>query len=326
MRIMGKNYYIFSSGHLRRRQNTLFLEGEKGKKPIPVEGVEQIFLFGEIALNTKLLNFLSQKGIVLHVFNYYGFYSGSFYPKESLLSGTLVVRQVEHYLDKEKRLFIAKKFVESSLHNMKRNLEKREGFYQQIEKIKEAVDRVSHVGSINELMLAEAYGRRVYFSCWEQITGWEFGERSMRPPRNPLNALISFGNSMLYALILREIYMTALNPTVSYLHEPGARRFSLALDVSEVFKPILVDKVIFRMVDRGQLKEEDFLEEPEFVYLGEKGRKAFIRELDAQLEKTILHRALRRRIKYKNLIRLELYKLIKHLLGEKIYKPLKVWW
>jgi len=323
---MAKNFYIFSSGQLRRRQNTLFLEDEKGKIPIPIEGVEQLFLFGEVTVNTKLLNFLAQKGIVLHVFNYYGFYSGSFYPKESLLSGTLIVKQVEYYLDERKRLSIAQKFVEAALHNMKRNLEKREGFEGEIDKIRDAMERASLAGNIGELMLAEAYGRRSYYNCWERITGWEFVERSMHPPANCLNSLISFANSMVYALVLKEIYMTALNPTISYLHEPRERRFSLALDVAEIFKPVLGDRTIFRVVDREQLKEEAFEEGPNFVYLSEKGRKIFIKELDQQLEKTVLHRGLRRRVKYKNLIRLELYKIIKHILGEKEYKPLKVWW
>ena len=323
---MGRNFYIFSSGTLKRKQNTVFLEKEDGKVFIPVEEVDQIFLLGQVSLNTALLNFLASKGIALHTFNYYGFYTGTFYPKETLLSGTLLVKQVSHYLEPEKRLELARKFVLASFHNMKRNLEKREGFEQEAEKLKQAAEKAKQDGEIPKLMLTEAYGRKVYYSCWEKITGWEFGERSLRPPRNPLNALISFGNSMLYALVLREIYHTPLNPTISYLHEPGERRFSLALDVAEVFKPVMVDRVIFRMVDRGQLRLEDFSEEMNFTYLKEEGRRKFIREMDGQLEKTILHRGLKRRVKYKNLIRLELYKIIKHLLGEKPYSPLKVWW
>ncbi len=323
---MGRNYYIFSNGRLRRKQNTLFLEKEDGKHPIPVEDVDQIFVFGELDFNSKALVFLAQHGIVLHVFNYYGYYSGSFYPREEMVSGTLVVKQVEHYLNLQKRMILARKFVEGAVHNLKRNLEKREGFEGEIERIKEISGRIEQVPTPQELMGVEANIRRIYYSTWERITGWEFEERTMRPPQNPLNALISFGNSLVYALVLREIYMTALNPSVSYLHEPSERRFSLALDVAEVFKPVLVDRLIFKLINLGELKEEDFLKELNYAYLNEKGRKIFVSAFDEMLEKTVVHRALRRKVKYKNFIRLELYKLIKHILGEEEYKPLKVWW
>lgn len=322
---MSKTFYIFSSGELKRKENTIYLESEKGKKFIPVEEVEQIFLMGENTFNTKLIDFLSQNNIVLHFFNYYGYYTGSFYPREEAISGKVVIKQAEFYLDKEKRIEIAKAIVEGSLHNLCRILEKR-GFGEEFNKIKIIERDIQELEDINSLMLQEAKARRIYYSLFEEITGWEFGERSIRPPKNPLNALISFGNSMLYANVLKEIYHTPLHPAISYLHEPFERRFSLSLDISEVFKPLFVDKLIFRMINNNMIKEDDFLKELNYCYLNENGRKKFVEEFDKMLEETILHRGLKRKIKYKNLIKLELYKLIKHLLGEKKYKPLKVWW
>lgn len=321
---MGKNFYIFSSGRLRRKENTLFLES--ANKSIPVEEVEQIYLFGEIDLNTKLLDFLSQKGIVLHTFNHYGYYSGSYYPREERVSGSMIIKQVEVYKDPERRLEIAKKFVEGAIHNSKRNLEKREGFEDEVEKMRNYETEAQNVRSINELMLTEAHAKRVYYSTFERITSWEFGGRSMHPPTNPLNALISFGNSLLYAEILKEIYLTPLHPSISFLHEPFERRFSLSLDVAEVFKPVLVDKLIFNLINLGKIKEEHFLKELNFTYLTEEGRKIFVKEFDETLETTIVHRKLKRKIKYRNLIRFELYKIMKDILGEEKYSPLKVWW
>jgi len=323
---MARNYYIFKSGRLKRKQNTLFLETDDMKRPIPVEEVEQLFVFGEIDLNTRFLDFLSKNGIVIHFFNHYGFYTGTFYPRESLLSGTLIIKQVEHYLDSEKRLKIARAFVEGALHNIKRNIEKREGFEDKKESIARIMKELRDARNIQELMSYEASARRIYYSCWEDITGWIFEERTIRPPENPLNALLSFGNSLVYATVLKEIYVTALNPTISYLHEPSERRFSLALDVSEVFKPVLVDRLIFRLINLGQIKEDDFIKELNFSYLNEKGRKIFVKAYDEFLNTTLVHRNLKRKVKYGSFIKLELYKLIKHLLGEKEYKPLKVWW
>ncbi len=322
---MGKTFYIFSSGKLERRENTLCLDLGEEKKFIPFIEVEQLFVFGEINFNTKLIDFLSQNRIILHFFNYYGFYSGSFYPREENVSGSLIIKQVEHYQDYEKRMSIARTIVESAIHNLHRVLEKK-GFDEEVEEIKGYEKKVKDCNTINELMSVEANARRVYYSTFERITGWEFGGRSMRPPENPLNALISFGNSLLYSNILKEIYHTPLHPGISYLHEPSERRFSLALDIAEIFKPVFVDRLIFRLINLGMIREENFIRELNFSYLTEEGRKIFVREFDSRLEETILHRTLMRKIKYKNLIRLELFKLIKHLIKEKIFKPLKVWW
>ena len=323
---MGRNFYIFSNGTIRRKENTVFFETEKEKIPIPIEDIEQIFLFGEINLNTKFLNFMSQKGIVVHIFNYYGWYSGSFYPKENLVSGVLLVKQVQHYIDNSKRLFLASAFVDGAISNLKRNLEKRQNYEREIEKIKEFQTKIKEVSNITELMSIEAHVRKIYYSVWEKLTGWEFGEREIRPPKNPLNAMISFGNSLLYAQILKEIYETALNPTISYLHEPQERRFSLALDIAEIFKPIFVDRLIFKLINNNQITLNHFEQSLNFAYLNYEGRKIFVKEFDNFLNSTLKHRTLKRKVKYRSFIKLELYKLIKHLLGESKYKPLKVWW
>lgn len=323
---MAKTFYIFSPGEFVRKENTLCLKTDKEEKRfIPVGEVEQIFLLGENSFNTKLIDFLSQNNVVLHFFNHYGYYTGSFYPREENLSGTLIIKQVEHCQDMQKRLFIAKKIVESAIHNLHRVLEKRD-IKEEVEKIKQCESEVTSISTINDLMLLEAKARRIYYSTFEKITGWEFGERTIQPPQNPLNAMISFGNALLYSNVLKEIYHTALHPVISYLHEPAERRFSLALDIAEIFKPVFVDKLIFRLIELNMIKPEHFLRELNFAYLNEDGRKIFVKEFDSLLEETILHRNLRRKIKYKNLIRLELFKLIKHLLGEEEYKPLKVWW
>lgn len=321
-----RNYYIFSSGDLKRRENTVFFE-DLGRRNcfIPIETIDQIFVFGEVNFNNKFLNYICQKGICLHLFNYYGYYSGSFYPRNTNLSGSLVIKQAEHYLDSKKRLCLAKAFVEAAIHNIRRNLQKK-GYSFEEEKIKESEQQLGNAMSIDQLMGIEAQVRRIYYGCFPSITGWTFGERSIRPPGNPLNALLSFGNSLVYTAVLREIYVTPLSPVISYLHQPSERRFSLALDIAEIFKPILCDRLIFSLINLKQLTELDFEESLEGIYLKERGREVFVKEFDKLLETTIVHRKLKKRIKYKTLMKLELYKLIKHILGEKVYKPLKVWW
>src|SRR5699024_6925429 len=121
-------------------------------------------------------------------------------------------------------------------------------------------------------------------------------------------------------------YKTHLDPTVSFLHEPSTKRFSLSLDIAEIFKPLLVDSVIFALLNRKRIKLSDFEFLEEMVLLNESGRKKFIQEWIGKLKTTVRHRKLKRNVSYKYFIRLECYKLIKHFIRDQTYKPLKAWW
>ncbi|AAC06657.1 type I-B CRISPR-associated endonuclease Cas1b [Aquifex aeolicus] len=310
---MGRVYYINSHGTLSRHENTLRFENAEVKKDIPVEDVEEIFVFAELSLNTKLLNFLASKGIPLHFFNYYGYYTGTFYPRESSVSGHLLIKQVEHYLDAQKRLYLAKSFVIGSILNLEYVYKISADTY---------LNKVKETNSIPELMSVEAEFRKLCYKKLEEVTGWELEKRTKRPPQNPLNALISFGNSLTYAKVLGEIYKTQLNPTVSYLHEPSTKRFSLSLDVAEVFKPIFVDNLIIRLIQENKIDKTHFSTELNMTFLNEIGRKVFLKAFNELLETTIFYPKLNRKVSHRTLIKLELYKLIKHLLEEEVYLPL----
>lgn len=332
---MARNYYIFKSGRMSRQDNTIYIETTEGKKPIPVEDIDSLYVFGEVDLNTKLLNFISQKNIPSHFFNYYGFYSGSFYPREYLNSGFLLVNQVGHYTNNKKRLVIAKEIELSAAHNITRNI----AYYQnrntdkaQLEDARSRIDelatRINDATSINELMGIEGKIREIYYSVWGSIINQdiEFEKRVKRPPDNLINALISFGNSMMYSTVLSEIYRTNLNPTISYLHEPGERRFSLSLDLAEIFKPIIVDRLIFSLLNNKQIKPEHTSQDIDGCYLHEEARKLFVKGYEEKLQTTIKHRRLKRNVSYQRLIRLECYKLVKHLTSVEPYESFKTWW
>jgi len=322
-------YYIFSSGRIMRRENTIYVENEKGeKKALPIEEVESLHIFGEVEMNTKFLNFLSQHGKPIHFYNYYGFYSGSFVPRSKNISGELLVKQVEYYLDNEKRLYLAKAFVEGATFHMLRNLRNYDGTEEFVRVISEEQVKWFEAKTVLELMGCEGRAREAYYQAFNTITCGRvtMNKREKRPPKDPINALISFGNSVMYSVVLSEIYKTELNPTISYLHEPRERRFSLSLDISEIFKPLIVDPTIFKLINNSMLKEEDFEDELDLCYLTSSGKKKFLKEFEEKLETTIKHRKLKRSVSYRTLIRLECYKLIRHLLQDELYKPLKAWW
>src|SRR3989344_102320 len=329
---MEKNYYILKSGRLRRKQNTVYFEDKDGQKPIPVNAINAIFAFGELDINSKLLLFLSKNKIAVHFFNYYGFYSGSFYPREYLLSGFLLVKQAESYLNPERRINIAKEFIRTASFNILQNL----NYYERqgkdvsatIRAIESERNNIETARNIPELMGSEGRMRELYYQSFDSMLrpGFEFEKRTKRPPENMINCLISFGNQLLYTAVLSEIYHTQLNPTISYLHEPGARRFSLSLDVSEVFKPIIVDRIIFNLINNRIIKEEHFDDNLKFCYLNEAGRRIFLSHFDEKMKTTIQHKTLKRKVSYRTLIRLECYRLIKHIIEGKKYEGFRMWW
>jgi CRISPR-associated protein Cas1 len=320
---MRQNYYLISDGKLKREENTIYFVNEDGKRALPINRIYSIYALGSLSLTSKAISLLAKEGICIHFFNRYGFYLGSFYPRETLISGDLVVRQVEHYLDNEKRIFLAKAFVEGSVLNMNRVLSS----YKLEKELITHLQKLAEVKSIEEVMGVEAIARTEYFSNFDNILkNFKFGKRSRQPPENEVNAMMSFGNALLYSAVLSEIYHTQLHPAISYLHEPSERRFSLSLDISEIFKPIIVDRMIFYLVNKGVMKEGDFDRDLGGVLLSESGRRKMIEEFNGRLKTTVKHRQLKRNVSYQRLIRLECYKLIKHLLGTNQYKPLVMWW
>jgi len=331
---MKKTIYVFSNGELKRKQNTLYFETSEGKrKYIPVENTKEMMIFGEVSVNKKLLDFLSQQEIILHFFNYYGYYSGSFYPREHYNSGYMILKQSEFYLDEKKRIDLARRFVKGAVANIKKVL----SYYQNrganlssyIEHIESMENLIDEQEDIDRLMAIEGNIRDIYYTSFSQIIkdeNFQFGERSRRPPQNRLNALISFGNSMVYTVVLSEIYKTHLDPRIGYLHTTNFRRFTLNLDVAEIFKPILADRVIFFLLNKKVIKPSHFVKELRGVSLNEKGRMLFVEEMEGRLNTTIRHRSIGRKISYRGLIRLELYKIEKHLLEEKEYQPFVAQW
>lgn len=338
---MKKTYYLFNPGRLSRKDNTLKFvpvsEDENGiehdgqPRYIPVEGVNDFFVFGSLTANSALFNFLGQNDIALHFFDYYENYTGSFMPKDFLLSGKMLLAQTTNYENQIKRHIIARKFIEGASYNMIKNLQyyNRRGkdMEPMIDLMKDYATRLSSTNSVPEVMGLEGNIRQVYYEAFNLILNdFQMNGRSKQPPQNEVNALISFGNMMCYSFCLRSIHQTQLNPTISYLHTPGERRYSLALDMAEIFKPIVVDRVIFKVLNKKELQEKHFDRTLNRCILNEAGKKIFVKAIEERMSETIQHRSLKRNVSYKHLIKLECYKLSKHLLGMEEYKPFKMWW
>jgi len=334
---MKQTYYLFNPGRINRKDNTLqfvpYDDGGNEMPPryLPVENVGDLYVFGSLDANSSLYNFLGQQQIAVHFFDYYENYTGSFMPRDSLLSGKMLISQVKFQQNKKKRLDLAQRILDGASFNMVKNLRYYNSRGKDLDPIIAIIEalsaKIGETTAIDELMGIEGNIRKNYYEAFELIINdFSMGGRSYRPPRNEVNALVSFGNMMCYSQVLRAIHQMQLNPTVSFLHEPGERRYSLSLDIAEIFKPLLVDRVIFKVLNKKMIQTADFEENLNRVVLKTNGKKTFVQAFEDRLQETIQHRTLDRSVSYKHLIKLECYKLQKHILEIEEYKPFKMWW
>ena len=325
---MGSTRYIMSMGELTRKDNSLCFRKNGKNVYIPVENTKEIFCFNEVSINTKLLDFLSQNNIIVHFFNYYGGYSGTYYPRDHYLSGKLLVKQVGKYNDD--RMSIARPIVKGIGLNIYELLYH---YYKHNKKeVKETIDwiksdflkSVEHAEDVKELMAYEGEVWMRFYDDFRYILPDDFvmNKRVKRPPDNPINALISFGNTLLYTKTISAIYQTHLDQRISFLHEPSEGRFSLSLDISEVFKPVIVYRTIFDLVNNRKLQvEKHFDKNVNYCILNEDGRKIFVQAFEDRMESVFMHPLLKRKVSYRTALKLDCYKLIKNILEEKDFVP-----
>jgi CRISPR-associated protein Cas1 len=326
---MAKNHtrYIFSMGELKRKDNSIAFVNKKGNFYIPVQDTRELYCMNEVSFNTKFLDFIARAGITLHLFNYYGNYSGSFYPKESLVSGDLTIKQSQAHI--ENRISIAKSIVKAIAQNIHYTIyhyyrHGKEEVKPFLDWIKTQEKLLEKDLDISQLLFVEGQIWHRFYDSFEHFLPQDFlmNKRVKRPPNNPMNALVSFGNSLLYTKTISALYQTHLNQSISFLHSPSEGRFSLSLDISEAFKPVIVYKTIFDLVGRKKLQvTKHFDSKLNYCLLNESGKKVFIDAYEGRLNETFMHPKLKRKTSYKNALKLDGYKLIKTIVEGREFTP-----
>jgi CRISPR-associated protein Cas1 len=315
-------------GELKRKDNSIAFRNEKGNFYIPIQDTRELYCMNEVSFNTKFLDFISRAGITLHLFNYHGNYSGSFYPKEQLVSGDLTIKQSMCFI--ERRLVIAKVIVEAIAANIHETLyhyfrHGKKELKQTLDWLKDDVKKfLSKDLTIKQILFIEGQIWSRFYDSFKYFLPEDFvmNKRVKRPPDNPINALVSFGNTLLYTKTISSIYETHLNQTISFLHSPREGRFSLSLDISEAFKPIVVFKTIFDLVGKKRIQvAKHFDKSLNYALLNEEGKKIFIDAFETRINETFMHKKLKRKTSFKNCIKLDGYKLIKYIVEGKDFKP-----
>ncbi len=316
--------YIKSNAILLRQGNTLYIaNAEIGKQPFPIKNISDIFCLGRVTIRSGAAHLLMHEGIPVHFLTKHGNYVGSLMPKGDLVSGRVVIAQAKHHIDSDKRIVVAKRIVEGVKRAMIRSLNHFKRAGKDVERHIRDVQSVDiDASSIPELMGCEGQAWIAYYEAYNSLNKvFPFVGRQYRPPTDPLNSLISLGNSLLYALVLSEIRRTYLHPAISFVHEPLERRYSLALDIADIFKPLITTRVVLRVINKHKLSYDDF--DTSVGYrLSDSALDTFISVFNSRISDTIRHPVLKRRTSYRYLIRLECYKLVKHFLGDKEYHPL----
>ncbi len=325
---MSKVRYLFSMGELSRKDNSICFRNENGNNYFPIENIREIYCLNEISLNSKLFDFISKANITIHFYNYYGHYSGSFIPKRHYLSGNLTIKQSLAYI--KNRLNIAKNIVQAIANNIYEVLYH---YYRHgkselktlLDWLKVEVNKfLSKNLEINQILFIEGQIWSRFYDSFQHFLPQDFliNKRVKRPPDNPMNALIGFGNTLLYGKTISELSKTHLNQEISFLHEPREGRYSLSLDISEAFKPIIVFKNIFDLVNNKKLQvEKHFDKSLNYALLNTEGKKIFIENYENRLSEVFEHPKLKRKVSIQSAIRYDGYKLQKAILEKTEFIP-----
>jgi len=308
--------FITQPGKLERENNTLFFVGQLVKKQIPLGQINEIHCLARVSLTSGAIDLLSEERIPVHFYTTRGDYKGSFI-NDASPRGKLHLAQAEHYLNPEKRLYLAKAIVEGIQNSMAFVLSRWGINPVKLNSIK--VDG----RTVDEVMGKEAGLWNHFYRYFGEAIGVENFERTRRPPRDEVNALISYANAVVYGLAFSSAVKAGLDPAIGFLHTVEEGRHSLPLDLADIFKPVYVFSTIKRAYDREMFSKSDFSRRRNAVYLSRSGKKKLLEALTRTLRRTVyLGRG--RRYTYRYLMDREAGKVKKHLIGGKKYRPFRM--
>lgn len=324
-----QEYHMISDGILTKKDFALLFENEEEKHHIPVEVVQQLNFYSDVTVSANVLKTLSEKQIRASFFDKFGNMVGTFVPEQAKGDGHVLLKQCKVYNDTELRLNIAKQMELASIHNMRaiiRYYNKKKDLGSYVEKMNQYMQEMNEGKSIEQLLLIEARARQDYYSVFNEVLCREdfvFEKRSKRPPKDALNSMISFGNTLLYNQFLQFIWKTALEPQIGMVHATNKRTYSLNLDFADIFKPIVVDRVIFTLINCKQIRIDEHFEKTEDggVYLTESGKKVFLTEFQKKLTSQIIIKG--KTYNYLNLMEQEVRNYNKFITKGEKYKPYK---
>ncbi|MFX1258922.1 MAG: CRISPR-associated endonuclease Cas1, partial [Promethearchaeota archaeon] len=237
---------------------------------VPISRLNSIEIYGSIKISTPLLKLCNKLKIPCYFNTYHGVPIGQFIPEKPTPS-VIRLKQYETFLNEDKKLHIAKAIVRKASQERVRILKKfikEKKLQKKTSKITQYIKKINGIKSVSELRGIEGNIMKIFFETFSNLlSNLPFNGRSQRPPKDEGNAILSFGNVILYNSVRAQIYRSALDPLVGFLHEPYENRNSLALDIAEIFRPIIVDNLILQLDHKNILQQNHFNKDEVKVHL-----------------------------------------------------------
>ena len=292
----------------------------------------RVVVTGSASVTTPLLHALSERDIPLCVHGWSSRLVGAFLP----MSGHNVLgRMAQHRVasDADRALELARRIVWGKIRNQRVMLRRNaEGLLEGVlDQLKEQAERALGAGSIEALYGIEGTAARTYFRCFRHMLreagleglghDFDWEGRSRRPPRDPINALLSLAYAFLVREVTNVLVGIGLDAWVGFLHRPRPGKPALSLDLMEEFRPILADSVVLGALNNGMLGASDFEVHKLGVALRAGGRKAFIRAFERRLQSEATHPSFETRMSYRRIVEVQGRLLGKAVLGEIPHYP-----
>jgi CRISPR-associated protein Cas1 len=224
---------------------------------------------------------------------------------------------------------IARRLVAGKVRNQRTLLQRNhvEPNRQILAGMKEMAERAEEAGSLEELLGIEGNAARMYFGEFagmmkpDDVEGasplpFEMDGRNRRPPRDPVNAMLSLGYSLLTKDLTVACYAVGFDPYVGFYHQPRFGRPALALDLMEPFRSLIVDSAVLTAINTGMVTARDFVRAGGAVALTAGGRKAFFRAYEMRMDTLVTHPLFEYRVSYRRLLEIQSRLLARVLEGE----------
>jgi len=327
-------YVTRQGAYIHKERETIVIEQERKKlMQVPIHSVSGVFCFGNVLVSPALMGFCGEKGVNLAFFTEYGRFYGRLQGKTS---GNVLLRRAQYQADELQTLEIARSCIAGKLvgaRNVllrhKRNHGPGEAVENAIKRLASSVRLARSVDNLDSLRGIEGEGAATYFSVFEKLineklrTDFPFAGRNRRPPRDPVNALLSFVYAILGQDIGAALNGVGLDPQVGFLHADRPGRDSLAQDLLEEFRPWLADRLVLSLINRRQLKASDFITESSgAVRLSAEARKQLLVAYQEKKQQEITHPFLKEKVPIGIVPHIQAMLLARHLRGDlKRYPP-----
>lgn len=285
----------------------------------------QVSIFGYAQVTTQALHALFRHGIPLSFFTSGGWYIGQ---SSGMNSKNIELRIAQYRAadDPTRCLRLASSLVAAKISNSRTFLRRNSDVADQqaLRMMAQQAKNAGQASGLDELLGIEGSAARAYFQAFTamlkgdnaQTVAESFERRNRRPPRDPVNALLSFAYSLLTKDVTLALAAVGLDPMRGFYHQLRFGRPALALDLMEEFRPLIADSVVVTALNTGVVTAADFQHTPVSVLLGSAGRKRFLRAYERRMDHLVSHPVFGYRISYRRVLEVQARLLSRFLLGE----------